>query len=109
MFDNIGKKIKIFAQAIAWIGIALSVVFGLASGAGSSGLGFLLITPIGCLLSWLLSLVLYGFGELIDCAQRIADKVNPLPKEIHHDGWTCPHCGEKNLLGDPKCKNCGRS
>ncbi len=109
MFDNIGKKIKAVAQVITWLGILISVILGIASGAGSNGLMFLIITPIGCLLSWLGSLVLYGFGELIDCAQRIADKADPQPKEIHHDGWTCPYCGEKNILGDSKCKHCGRS
>ncbi len=111
MFDQIGKKIKTLAKAVAWIGIMLSFLVGAALMFNSSGLS-LVIVPVGSLLSWLGSLLLYGFGELVDCAQRIADRMDAPEEGIApppHGGWTCPHCGTKNLLGDPKCKSCGKS
>ncbi len=105
MFTSIGKTLKGLAKRTTGLGICLSVVVGLIE----MDRGGWLIILIGVPAAWLVGAFLYGFGELIDCAQRIADKVDPLPKEVHHDGWTCPYCGEKNLLGEATCKKCGRS
>ncbi len=111
MFHNIGRKIKGFAQFLTWTGILFSVLAGLVLLGSTSGLSLLLYTPIGCLLSWLGSMILYGFGELIECTQRIAERLDPPAGEetVHHEGWTCPHCGTKNLLGNAKCTSCGKS
>ncbi len=111
MFENAGSKIKQVSGIVTTLGIVLSVVLGVIFGLGSSGIGFLIITPIGCLASWLGGLLLHGFGELIEYTHRIADKVDPPAEEnaAHHEGWTCPHCGTKNLLGNAKCTHCGKS
>lgn len=70
MFDNIGGKIKGLAEIITWIGIIASVVTGAAAiwinGEADEGIIVgLLIMAFGSLLSWLMSFLLYGFGELI--------------------------------------------
>jgi len=95
MFNNIGEKIKGLAKTICWIGIIFGIIIGfvIMSGASaiSSGLsdfgvdseigagGFLaglIVMGIIGLISWLGSLVLYGFGELISLNQDIADDTN---------------------------------
>ena len=76
MFDNIGGKIKGLASFLTWIGIIASVITGIifiADDAG--GMGFLLII-LGPLASWLSSLLLYGFGELIENTSIIAQNTS---------------------------------
>lgn len=83
MFSNIGRKIKVLAQVVCWVGIIAAVISGIIIMAGgasismggyeysssASGLtvlaGFLVIL-LGSLFSWIGSFVLYGFGELIE-------------------------------------------
>lgn len=73
MFSNIGSKIQGLAKFTAWLGIILSIIFGLIFmslgsateiGGFASVMGFLIII-LGSLSSWISSWVLYGFGELI--------------------------------------------
>ena len=68
MFYNVGRKIKIVAQAITWIGIIISCVvgFNVISSDENAQIRGILIIAIGCLVSWLSSLTLYGFGQLIE-------------------------------------------
>ena len=90
MWSNIGNKIKVLAKVICWIGIVLSVIAGIAVLAGTStvqaygytygtGGGVLtgiLVIVLGALGSWIGSLTLYGFGELVDRAMSIDDKLS---------------------------------
>ncbi len=88
MFDNIGGKIKGLAKFIYWVGFIISVIAGISillGGAsisnsfGVSGLPVffvgLAVIAIGSLLSWVGSLTLYGFGELVEnstyCAEAL--------------------------------------
>ena len=81
MFDNIGGKIKGLAKFVCWVGIIISVIAGIVlmvqgsevnsyyySGGAGTGLiaGGLMTMILGSLLSWLGSLTLYGFGELVE-------------------------------------------
>ncbi len=69
MFDNIGGKIKGLAAAVTWIGIAGSVIFWISTFSSGSNEAIsvgLIVMIIGSLVSWLSSLTLYGFGELIE-------------------------------------------
>ncbi len=69
MFDNTGRKIKVMAKILAWIGIILSVI-------GGGALMFLFdgelvfigvaIMIVGSLVSWVSSWFLYGYGEIIE-------------------------------------------
>lgn len=68
MFNNVGKKIKGFAAVLTWIGIVASCLSGMVTMVIDDefvGVG-LLIMVIGSLLSWISSLTMYGFGELVD-------------------------------------------
>ena len=69
MFDNIGAKLKICAQIVCWAGIVLSVVSGvvlIASGNDSMVFTGILTMVVGSLGSWIGSLCVYGFGELVE-------------------------------------------
>lgn len=87
MFNNIGKKIKKVAELVTTIGIIIFVIIGIAIMAvglygaienddASSGVVYVLVgisvAVIGSLISWLMSFILYGYGELIDETSRIA-------------------------------------
>ena len=78
MFGNIGGKIKAAATVFCWIGIIVCVVAGIVLISNDSPKTGLLILFGGPLASWLSSLAMYGFGELIDEAK----KNNALLKEI---------------------------
>jgi hypothetical protein len=79
MYNNIGEKIKVLAQVIAWIGIIGNVIAGfilIAQGAdsynGSEALIGVGILIGGSLISWIFSWFMYGFGELIVKTTEIA-------------------------------------
>jgi hypothetical protein len=82
MFNNIGGKIKTLAKVIAWIGIIISIIAGVAgcvqaqdnvlASAGTQVLISICIIIVGSLLSWISSWTLYGFGELIEKTTEIA-------------------------------------
>ena len=90
MWSNIGHKIQVLAKVICWIGIVISVIAGIAIIAGgnavrsygysyntgSSTLLGILTIVLGALGSWLGSLTLYGFGELIQRTVSIDDKLS---------------------------------
>ncbi len=79
MFENIGKKIKALCKIAFIVFSILSFIIGLVvgvplmeSGDEAGVLGFFLIILIGgggMLFSYLLVMVLYGFGELVDTNQ----------------------------------------
>ena len=75
MFNNIGTRLKTVAKIFCWIGIALSGISGIIlitsglqayKGGGINILIGLLVIILGSLFSWIGSLGLYGFGELIE-------------------------------------------
>lgn len=113
MFDNIGGKIKGFAKIIAWLGIILSVIFGLLS----IEEGGIMIMIIGSVSSWLGSLVLYGFGQLVENSDKLVDALpkantsvdisSPVtePKEPAKP-WTCYNCGTTNHARAAYCIKC---
>ena len=74
MFTRIGKKIKTVATVLFYIMAVSSVIgafyvifnFGKLFGVGNAILLGVLIALVGCLLAWLSSITLYGYGELVD-------------------------------------------
>ncbi len=79
MFDHVGKKIKGIATVVTWIGIVISFIIGcilIYEGAQDSDNGILiligiLVMAIGSFIAWLSTILLYGFGELIDNSEKI--------------------------------------
>ena len=85
MFSNIGEKIKGLAKALCVIGTAASAIIaaGMFLVAGDAWrydrvslitLG-LITLMVGPLASWISSIMLYGFGELIDRASSIDNQL----------------------------------
>lgn len=81
--DKVAKKLIVVARIVAWIGIILSVLVGLAqialAAVGNlpqesliSGIVFLILGPV---LSWLSGLVLATFGRMADDTRRIREKL----------------------------------
>jgi len=96
MFENIGWKIKKSAKVICVVGIVALVVSGIATIVSAVNVGIIasdvgeaativgepnvrkmmigvLMITMGPLLSWIVSLCLYGFGELIEKTTAIAE------------------------------------
>ena len=81
MFARIGKKIKIVATVMFYVLAVASVIggfyvifnFGSLVGTGNAILLGILIALLGCLIAWISSLMLYGYGELVDNSAIIKD------------------------------------
>lgn len=94
MFDNVGGKIKGLAKISCWIGIICSVIVGIVivvimksiadkSGNESHSIFVLIaaaVIAIGSFWSWLLSLGVYGFGELIENSRIIVENTSGVPR-----------------------------
>lgn len=66
MFENVGGKIKAVATVMTWIGIAGSVISGIATMVAVSFIMGIVIAVVGSLCSWIGALVLFGFGEMVE-------------------------------------------
>lgn len=87
MFSNIGGKIKTVAVVFCFIGIMLTFIVAFTAFAFTSdmfygrnpivplGIAFLVLI-VGSLLSWIGSFFTYGFGQLIESAQSIDEKLS---------------------------------
>ena len=101
MFDNVGRKIKGLAKISCWIGIICSFIIGIAIVVIMKGiddevgnvssvvsLGVLIaivVIVIGSFWSWLVSLGIYGFGELVENSRIIVEdtlNISRLSKRI---------------------------
>ena len=92
MFENVGNKIKIVAQILCYIGIVGYIIAGivmLVKAADSYydeelynilGWTFLILGPIA---SWLNSLLLYGFGVIVNNNDVCANKKDYIEKNIY--------------------------
>ena len=134
MFDNIGGKIKGLAVTICVIGIMASVIGAIGLWAMNNyrnptvALGIVVLVG-GCLLSWIGSFFMYGFGQMIEdiAAIRVAlqnnDEGRQTPdervqrpmvsvgtdeKEPHKVAWRCSKCVGFNGSDAVKCQFCGK-
>lgn len=131
MFKNPGVKIKIIAQVIAWIEIFCSILGGLflffaAFEDLECNWWFILVSPtviiFGILTAWISSIMLYGFGELVDNSKKDIgyndeDSLTSSDYNVQYesDGGsivvTCPECGGKMSFSgaceEIECPWCG--
>ena len=67
MYDNISVRIKGAAKIIFILGLILSVIFGIyIIKISDNALKGLILIGIGILSFWVISLLVYGFAEIID-------------------------------------------
>lgn len=79
MYENVGAKIKGVAVIVTAIGFIISVVlFLILISTGTLPMYALGVAVLigGMFISWLSSLALYGFGELIENSDIIAGRLN---------------------------------
>ena len=141
MFDNIGSKIKGVATTVTVILIVLSLIWGGVTWKGLADIHqgttgfvmFLVIGGLGSLAAWLGSLVLYGFGQLIEDTSAIRKElVKPAKRmdgpaatpatQLRHaktagsedsdskagpSAWRCGVCGTLNASNRTYCIKCG--
>jgi len=140
MFDDIGKKIKQIAVVAAYLIIVVSAIMGLKIIADSDFelLGMLLgvvVIVAGVVCAFLSNCLLYGYGQLIENSQIIADKLSgkttsrllgdDVSSDVHRrdrddggtppprdtpikNGWKCAACGKMNESYTGTC-SCGKS
>ncbi len=83
MFDNTGEKIKVLAKVIFVLGIISAVISGiyLMTGGGIAVLyGFMTVIG-GALGSWIVSIFIYGFGQIITNTDSISSNTRKIEKE----------------------------
>ena len=88
MFKNIGGKVKMVARVICWVGIAASVIGGIAlmSIGHSANIAVGLVTIIvGSLLSWIGSLTTYAVGESAENSTIAAELLAKADAERNSD------------------------
>jgi len=80
MFDNIDKKLMKYAKFFCYFGIIVFGYLGLAcivAAIGSKEYTFIVygivFAPLCIFLSWISSLILYGFGKLIENSKKIVE------------------------------------
>ena len=66
MFENIGGKIKGLAKICCIIGMVAYILLGCALIFAGNVINGIVMVVGGCLVSWIASLAVYGFGELIE-------------------------------------------
>ena len=133
MFEHIGAKIKKVVKVFFVLeSIIGALVIGVYTAARyntlyyfSDSVGrlilvsiltFVLGTAVWILIAWLSSLVLYGFGELVDRAESIDKKLKMSggAETVSDEGITkpvqliqCPKCGSAEDSRHYFCCNCG--
>lgn len=67
MFDNVGEKIKLLSELIAFMGMIISDISGILFWlmTDANFIWGIVIIAGGSLLFWIVALLLYGYGHLI--------------------------------------------
>lgn len=79
MFDNIGRKLKTFANIVGHVGIITCLIIGIFFLYFNTTIGFIILI-LGTFVVWFFTAVLYGFGELIENQSIIAKNTTILAK-----------------------------
>ncbi len=122
MFDNIAVKLQKAAETFTTINIAISIIAGTVLFIyGCSDfeklwwlmLLALIVAVAGSVAAWLLGIVLYGFGKLIEDTEALRNKY--AKKEIEKENkntkakaYSCRNCKKTVYYGDSTCKSCGQ-
>ena len=83
MFDYVGSKLKTVSKIVCGIGILCSVIAGIIFMAVTEPWDFgaiyffigIAIAALGSVIFWAASLVIYGFGELIEKVSSIEENI----------------------------------
>lgn len=83
MFDNIGNKIKTLSKLLCYVGMAVCIIAGIVVATIDEDLILIgvLVAVVGSALSWVNSFLLYGFGQLVENSDIIANRERYTYKE----------------------------
>lgn len=70
LYSNIGRKIKILAKALAFIGTMLFIIFGFILISLKPTILSIFCIIGGPVISWISSFTLYGFGVLVENSEK---------------------------------------
>ena len=133
MWSDMGEKLKVLAQVICVLGMIASLVYAITvwntripgepvisyfnnathiqNNQTSTFWPGLLALVIGCLLSWVGSWILYGFGLIVESAEKNLHVSSAAPyvgiDAAFLPKWTCPKCKSENLQSKVQCQKCG--
>lgn len=93
MYDNIGGKIKTVAKVVGFTGIGISILTGLLfllvafseEKFSYFGIG-ILVAFLGSLISWVSTIALYGFGQLVENTDVIAKQSKRQTGDLQYYG-----------------------
>lgn len=116
MFDNIGGKIKEFATFLTIAGIIASVISGIAIISNSYAIGYgpiqgigiligFLVIILGSIISWVSSLVLYGFGQLVKSVQNIERELTGITDESEPQKPEIDYISDSESISNSKISN----
>lgn len=77
MFNNIGHKIKSFAEIICCLGIIAALLYGFSVFLDDVLMG-IIIMFLGSISAWVSALCIYGFGQLIENSDILIEKIEKL-------------------------------
>ena len=129
LWTNMGKKLKILAQVICIIGVIISLVqaiqvwsikpVNVSAYFGDTNvhleqestfwLGLWTLIK-GCVLSWVGTFALYGFGIIVGFVENggsISPKGIPASDGGTASTWICPDCKTENPKNAVRCQECG--
>lgn len=116
MFDNIGRKIKIFAIVIFVLEMLVGIIAGFAFGINTdwkNPLRAILIIVTSPFLAWISASVLYGFGQLVENSDKLVNNSNKLvhacDKKMNYEGnHTSTQTSSTNERKFRYCDKCGK-
>ena len=82
MFNNIGNKIKILAVVISIITIVCCVFIAIYNLSEGAYLYALIYAVVGPMLAWISSFLLYGFGQLIENSDKMAQDTDDIVRQL---------------------------
>lgn len=103
MFNNVGGSLKGIATIVCWLGIICSCIAGImgimsgveinnnyySDGSGTTLIvGGLVIMVVGSILSWVSSLAVYGFGELVENSSIIRKQLQDIEGKMNSNAGT---------------------
>ena len=103
MFNNVGRKLKDVASIFTFIGIAFSVILGILMIKPFGFLLAVLVIAVGCFASWISSIGMYAFGELVENSAIIASQYKSANVSgVHGTTTTAPTTKTTSNTAAPK-------
>ena len=82
MFNNIGGKIKSIAKICCILGMLIYVAMGVFIAVFSNVMYGVFVAVGGCLVAWLGTVAIYGFGELIETTMDNNHQLRKIEKHL---------------------------